>query len=165
MAKMIRLVLAVAAETLADTIDELTAIVGVSAVTVLRAGDASDVLETSGDDADETPLDRSAKRANARRANGAATPIRAVRSAAPRGFGGRPKLYTPKATAAQIRKALDQLDGKSLSALMLKTIANKGTIDKATLRDVASKHGHNPESVDNVVWRAQKSGLVQSVEK
>lgn len=159
MAKMIRLVLAVSAETLAETIETLQGMESVSTVALIKSGDdiTSGTIDTAADD--DTEIDRKVRRANARQPrNGQTTTTR-------RGFGGRPKLYTPAATQAQITKALAALDGKSLTALMLKTIASKKTIDKSALRAVATKHGFNAESVDNVVWRQQKDGLVKSIEK
>lgn len=77
---------------------------------------------------------------------------------------GRRVVYTPAVTQRKIDAAMERLQPSSLSAFILKRFSRSSKpLTKRQLLDAAEKHGHNPESVDNVVWRFQKDGVIKSV--
>lgn len=168
--KALRISIAVALDKVADVVDALENL-GVESITVGNGGTGGD--EVAADDVEtvDTPIARSVRRANAGSDDrgGRGGRARGTRKVAAgnggRGFGGRPKLYTPNGSAIAVREALAKLASGSMSAVMLKTIAaKKNGVDKATLRKVATQAKLNPESVDNAVWTLQNRGLVKSID-
>lgn len=171
MAKMIRIVLAVAAEKLADVLEfadksqlhwQLVPNGAVAADET--ADDAGDGIEAPSE-VDAAMQRRSARSAAAQPATPApvATPRRASLNPRP----GRVVLYTPAGTQKQIAKALDDLRGQNtMRAFVYRAIAKAGEpvtnkIVRAKVAKAAEKHGVSVESVDNVIWQMVNKGQIE----
>lgn len=162
MARIIRLTLAVAAEKLADMVDaarELGAAVSFD--------DNSPIAVDAADDDENDTETRIAGKVRGRRTAPApaATPKRVVRQARPNNGAGKVVTYTPAGTAAQIRKTLESLRGGTMTAFVFDDLAKHPGSRNAEVRErlakKAAKAGLSVESVDNVIWKLTKDGLVE----
>lgn len=160
MAKKVRLIVAVAAEKLADLIGRLTAEEGVTVA--LATGDAAEPVypDPIDDDEDEEVTAAMARQSKRKQAAVAPTPTR--RSLNPRP-GGR-VIYTPAGTQKQITAMLAQLTKGTMTAAVLTDIAkHPGTSNaevRARLAPFCKKTGLSVESVDNVIWQQVNKGRI-----
>lgn len=156
MAKMVRLILSVAADKVAETLELLA---DVSDDIRMQRSDATD---TTDDGEDEEPIVNVRKR-DVRRVNVA--PVTNGRQPAPRTRMAGKVIYTPVGTAKQIAKTLDSLRGQStMRALVLRDLAkHPGSSNKEVrgrVESSAKKAGLSVESVDNVIWQMVNKGLI-----
>lgn len=162
MAKKVRLIVAVAAEKLADLIGRLTAEEGVTVA--LATGDAAEPVypDPIDDDEVEEVTAAMARQSKRKQAAQAAQPVATRRSINPRP-GGR-VIYTPAGTQKQITAMLAQLTKGTMTAAVLTDIAkHPGTSNaevRARLAPFCKKTGLSVESVDNVIWQQVNKGRI-----
>lgn len=176
MARMVRLVLAVAAEQLADVLDYATAnghpfqLVPAGAFTDGLNG-ADDVIDSAVGVDPITEVDAAMTRRSARAAGGRSAPAipptpPAVRRARINPRPGRVVLYTPAGTQRQIAQTLESLKGQStMKAFVYRAIAKSNApvtnkIVRGKVAKAADANGQSVESVDNVIWQLVNQGLV-----
>lgn len=174
MARMIRLVLAVAADKLADVLEYAQTnghhyqLVANGAFTDGIADDATDNGIDPITEVDAAMRRRSTRAAGGRSAAPAtntATPP-AVRRARINPRPGRVVLYTPAGTQRQIAQTLESLRGQNtMKAFVYRAIAKSATpvtnkIVRGKVAKAADANGQSVESVDNVIWQLVNKGLV-----
>lgn len=163
MAKMVRLMVAVAADKLADAIDAFGSF---GAVSIVSGHDPI----ASTDTADASEVEPALRRRTQRMAAGGTAPRQRQQTSTPATVGrrsvnprpGNVVLYTPVGTAKQIAATLASLTPGSMSAAVLSDIAkHPGTTNREVrerLAKWAAKHSLSVESVDNVIWQHVNRG-------
>lgn len=163
MAKLVRLMVAVAAEKLADVIESITADGGTVALAG-TSGAADDEM-----DAGEVPaaLVRGSKRRITRLAQAAEVPAPSPANGVRRSINPRPGgrvIYTPVGTQKQITAMLAGLQSGTMTAAVLTDIAKHPGTSNADVRKRlapwAKKNGLSVESVDNVIWSQVNKGRI-----
>lgn len=161
MAKTVKLIIAAAADKVADIIETLSAM-DISA-TISTMGQSTAPVATvddddSGDDVMNRPL------ATAKR--GSKVP---AASTAKRKTGGNrgPVVYTPVGTQRQINAAMETLRKGTMAAYVFADVSKHPETSKREMIERLSarlaKAGLSTESIDNTVWSLQNRGLLKSV--
>lgn len=159
MARLIRLIVAVAAENLADIVDHLTE----AGATVTMSGNVADMASAmTGADVDADTETRISRKVRARAAVDV-EPVKRARRANPN--AGKTVLYTPAGTKMQIAKTLANLRGGTMAAFVYSDLmAHPGSRNaevRERLSKKAAKAGLSVESVDNVIWQQVNKGLLK----
>lgn len=176
MARMIRLVLAVAADKLADVLEYATT--NGHGYQLVPNGAFTDGMNGTDDAIDVDPITEVEQAMTRRtaRAAGTRTAVEQTRAALatpptvrrarinPR--PGRVVLYTPAGTQKQIAQTLESLRGQNtMRAFVYRAIAKSSDpvtnkIVRGKVANAAEKNGQSIESVDNVIWQLVNKGLV-----
>lgn len=165
MAKLLRIVVRVSADKIADALDVLADIAtGKVSVT------SDDGPDDNGDGPRSTELDNGDDDTPVRRPRDVRQ-LKADRTAvAQRSTAGRTRLagkviYTPVGTKRAIDKMMAELTGvKTMKALVLRDLAtHPGSSNKEVRERIAKpaqKYGLSIESVDNVIWQLVNKGTI-----